>query len=87
MNLMTTKTLESVLSLPPYFLCNLFIGSIQGRLVGSAQGRLVWRDVSLEGSLPGGLFLFFCVFFFLSCLRGWINFLFFCYQMVYACDL
>jgi len=36
MNLLTTKTLESVLSSPPYFLCNLFIGSVQGRLTGTS---------------------------------------------------
>jgi hypothetical protein len=36
----------------------------------------VWRAVYSEGSMLGGMFLCFFVFLSLSCLRGWINFLF-----------
>ena len=55
---------------PFFFLCDLFIGSV--------QGHLIWRAIYLEGSMPGWLFsVFVCfVFLFLSCLRGWSNFLF-----------
>jgi hypothetical protein len=38
-------------------------------------GHLIWRAIYLEGSPLGGLF-FVCVILSLSCLRGWINFLF-----------
>jgi hypothetical protein len=63
--LQTTKTLESILFC--LYICRaLFFGSV--------QGHLIWRSIYLEGSSVGGLFL--CFFFSLSCLRGWINFLF-----------
>ena len=45
----------------------------------------VWRVVYSEGSPLGGMFLYLFVFLSLSCLRGWINFLFATSdQMVYT---
>ena len=60
-------------------------GSIFGGPYMFGGTYFVWRAVYSEGSSLGGLFLCFFVFLSLSCLRGWINFLFATSdQMVYT---
>ena len=68
MNLPTTKTLESVFLCLHIFVCLISwerteTSYLEGYLLG---GLYAWRTVSL----------FFFVFLSLSCLHGWMNFLF-----------
>jgi hypothetical protein len=57
------------LYLPPYFCVSYLLGVYRDVLSG---GLSVWRALCLEGCFS----VFFFVFLSLSCLRGWINFLF-----------